>query len=444
MGPEGVPFPVLVLEELEEDVVAEGLAHELTLGDLLERLEEAAGQRDDPRLFALFRVHLEDVLFHGLGQLVLFLDTLDAGRDHDGEGEIRVAGRIGRAEFYPGGLGLARLVHRDPDHGGAVSARPGDIDRGLVARYQPLVGVHPLAADSRDFTRMSKDACDVMLAGGGELVLVLGIEEGVLAALEQGLVHVHAAAVLAEDGLGHEGGVDAVLSGDLLDRGAIGHDHVGHEQGLLVFKVDLMLGGRNLMMAVLDRDAHLLESKDGVPSNVRAPVDRQAVKVAAAVEGLRGALIGKVEVLQFRTHVDSIAHVGNLLEGALQCPARTAFVRGAVRVHDVAEHTRNGAVARPPGDELEGRGVRLGDHVALVDAGKALDGRPVEAHALLQTLVELGWGDVEALEPAQNIGEPELNEADILLFDNLEYILFRFTCQHSLHLSFFIIFPGAI
>jgi hypothetical protein len=47
-----------------------------------------------------------------------------------------------------------------------------------------------------------EDAGDVVLALGGQVVLVVGVVEDVLALLEQGLVAVHDRAVLPKMGLG--------------------------------------------------------------------------------------------------------------------------------------------------------------------------------------------------------------------------------------------------
>jgi len=59
-----------------------------------------------------------------------------------------------------------------------------------------------MVGDGRDLPGVPHDPGDVALGRGGEVVLVLRVEEGVLAALEERLVDMHAAPVLAEDGLG--------------------------------------------------------------------------------------------------------------------------------------------------------------------------------------------------------------------------------------------------
>ena len=66
------------------------------------------------------------------------------------------------------------------------------------------------------------------LAVVGQVPLVVGVEERVAAVREERHVRVHARPVLAEDRLRHEGRVDAVLRGDLLDDQPVGDRVVGH------------------------------------------------------------------------------------------------------------------------------------------------------------------------------------------------------------------------
>ena len=111
-------------------------------------------------------------------------------------------------------------------------------------------------------------------------------EEGVVVAAEQRLVHVHAAAVLAVQRLGHEGGVHAVVGRDLLDDQAADHDAVGHDQGLVVVRVDLVLRGGDLVVRGLHGDAEPVEGAHGLLAQVVAQVGGQHVEVAALVDEL--------------------------------------------------------------------------------------------------------------------------------------------------------------
>ena len=73
--------------------------------------------------------------------------------------------------------------------------------------------------------------------------------------------------------------VGAVLAGDFLDREAERRDRVGHRQRVGVLELDLVLGGRDLVMRGLDRDPHLLEVLDRATAEIRRGVERCEVEV---------------------------------------------------------------------------------------------------------------------------------------------------------------------
>jgi len=127
------------------------------------------------------------------------------------------------------------------------------------------------------------------------------------------------------------------------------------------------------MVAVLHIYAHGIQGKDGVPAQVGGIVGSGQVEVSAAVLGLRAMLILEVEELQI----------------SLQDVPGVTLVGAAVGIQDVAEHPGHGVLLLPPGDELEGGGIGLGDHVGFVDAGKALDGGAFKAHALGESPFQL-------------------------------------------------------
>ena len=91
-------------------------------------------------------------------------------------------------------------------------------------------------------------------------------------AVEQALVGVHAGAVDAEDRLGHEGRVQAVVLRDLLDHEAEGDDVVGGGHGVGVLEVDLVLARRHLVVRRLDLEPHRLEHLDDVAPRLLAEV----------------------------------------------------------------------------------------------------------------------------------------------------------------------------
>ena len=62
-------------------------------------------------------------------------------------------------------------------------------------------------------------------------------------------------------------------------------------------------------------------------------------------------------------------------------------------------------------------------HVAVLDACKPVDGRPVESDALFERRVYIRWGNGYILEISQNVDEPKTEKADIALLDLLDDIL---------------------
>lgn len=73
-----------------------------------------------------------------------------------------------------------------------------------------------------------------------------------------------------------------------------------------------------------------------------------------------------------------------------------------------------------PGQDLERGGIREGQHVRLVGRGEALNGGTVETNALFKRDLEVLRADSEALEPAEHVGEPQADEADVALLDGAQ------------------------
>ena len=265
---------------------------------------------------------------------------------------------------------------------------------------------------------------DVALALVGEMVGVSGIEHDISLAREEGLMHMHAAAVLAEDGFGHEAGVVAVPSGDLLDCDLVSHDRIGHGQCIFVAQVDLMLGWSNLMVAVFYIYAHGVQSQDGVPPQIRGIVRRGQVEVSSAVQYLRAVLGFEIEELQLRADQEAVAFILEPGQVSLQDVSGISLVGAAVGILDVAEHPGYRVFLLPPGNELEGGGIGLGHHIRFVDAGKALDGGAVEAHALGECSLQLGGIDGEALGNTQDISKPNSDKSNIVFVYCLKDLIF--------------------
>ena len=115
LGAVALPLDLLVLDQGLEHRIPKGLAQELALLGYQNGLVEVLGKLADAQLCPLLLAHLVDVAVHHGGQLVVVDDALQARRQHAGEGQVGVAGRIRGPELDAGGLLLPRLVFRHPD-----------------------------------------------------------------------------------------------------------------------------------------------------------------------------------------------------------------------------------------------------------------------------------------------------------------------------------------
>jgi len=230
-------------------------------------------------------------------------------------------------------------------------------------------------------------------------------------------MHVHPAAVDAVQRLGHERRVQAVVGGDLLDDEPADHDAVGHDQGLGVVRVDLVLRRGDLVVRGFHGDVEPVEDAHRLLAQVVAEVGGQDVEVAALVGELGAFPVLEVEVLEFGADVELEAHVGGPLELAAQDPAWVALVRPIVAVEDVAEDERRPFVALGPGHHLEGRPVGHRDDVRFLDLGVTGDRRAVEGGAALEDGVKLAVGDLDHLEVPEDVREPQLDVLHVLVGD---------------------------
>ena len=67
--------------------------------------------------------------------------------------------------------------------------------------------------------------------------------------------------------------------------------------------------------------------------------------------------------------------------------------------------------------QLERVRIRHGEDVGLLDPGEALDRGAVERHPVGEGVLQLGRGDGEALEVAEDVGEPQAHESHAALLD---------------------------
>ncbi|GBE36085.1 hypothetical protein BMS3Bbin07_00224 [bacterium BMS3Bbin07] len=219
---------------------------------------------------------------------------------------------------------------------------------------------------------MGKETGGVLFCSIGQIVPVIWVKEGIALSPEEGLVCMHAAAVLAKKRFWHERGVYSVLPCNLLDRYPVSHHRVCHGECVSIPEVYLMLRMGHLMMRILDPDIHRLKGKDGLPSQVLGSIHR-IVKVTAGIKYLGRFLGSEIEELKLRTEIKRVTLFTCLLDIPSKDIPGISLVWSPVRLVDVTEHTCNGLFLRPPGQEDKCCGVWTGNHIALINTGKTLD-----------------------------------------------------------------------
>ena len=78
---------------------------------------------------------------------------------------------------------------------------------------------------------------------------------------------------LIEDGLGHKGGMEAMLVGDGLHHQFKGHNIVGSAKGVVITEVDFMLAACHLMVGGFDLKPHILKGQANIPAGFLTAVD---------------------------------------------------------------------------------------------------------------------------------------------------------------------------
>ena len=185
-------------------------------------------------------------------------------------------------------------------------------------------------------------------------------------------------------------------------------------------QVDLLLARCVLVEAVLDGNAERLERADRLLAQLAGHVARGEIEVAALIDRhrrLAGNQRLEVEELDVRRDVERQTVVVGLLHVTAQHLSRVALEGRAVEVVDVAEDPCLRRLGVAPRQQLERVGVGHRQHVGFLHAREPVDRRPVEGHAVLECVLQLGRRDGETLERAQHVGEPEAHEPDAAFFD---------------------------
>ena len=141
----------------------------------------------------------------------------------------------------------------------------------------------------------------------------------------------------------------------------------------------------------------------------RSPVRSAAIRSKYEPEsrgssGSLGLPEREVEVLHLGRHEEAEAPLAGVLQRAAQHVAGVTLERAAVEVEDVAEHPGGHGRRRcARGSSWKVLGSGMASTSRLLDPAEAVDGRPVEGHALLQGVLELGGRDVEVLGRAEDV-----------------------------------------
>ena len=382
----------------------------------------------------------------------LVLDAVKASHEQGGEGEVGVGKRIGEADFDA--LGLRALAEGDAARSGPVAGRVGQQDGGFKARHQTLVGVGGRVGEGVDGLGVLDDAADVVKAFHRQTGIFVARKER-LAVFPDRLVAVHARAVIAINGLGHEGCGLAVGLGDLLDAILVEQDVIGSGDHRRELDAEFVLGRGHFVVVLFDNDAHGGEGFEHFTADVLGAIDggnrevtlleRDVVAgVAAFVIGVRiGAefggvdletdLVGRGRVLHvvkqeefgLGTETDEITDAGGLDErfGLLGDRARVAIV-GLVGggLENVAVH----AQGRRREERIDIGRIVVGhqDHVGFVDGFPASDRGTVEHDAFFEHFgVDDRCVHGDMLKLAAQVGEAKVNVFDAFVLDLVHKIV---------------------
>ena len=140
--------------------------------------------------------------------------------------------------------------------------------------------------------------------------------------------------------------------------------------------------------------------------------------------GVDGIGVGEVEVLDLRGGEEGEALVPGPVEGPAQHVAGVSPRTGVPSRLKMSQNTRaTGASSGCQGRIWNVFGSGRASTSLSWTRREAVDGRPVEGHALLEGVLELGRGDAERLGGAEHVGEPELHEADGPLLDRPQHVV---------------------
>ena len=267
-------------------------------------------------------------------------------RADGGHGQVRVGGGVAEADLHPRGRAAFR---RHPHHGAAVIQAPVDQPGRQRVRAKPLVRVDRGVQQRAERGRVPQHAADRVPADRRQAVRSGGIAEHVAAALVvDRYVHVKPGAALVVERLGHEGGHQVTVPGDLLHGGLEPERAVRRVDELRVTEVDLELARRELVV----RRRH---PQAGVPE-LPEHVQQQPLRIALAADHVDVPQL--VRVTPPAPGAVLLAHEEFQLGAADQLVAEAGHPIGHPPHHGTRRLRRGRAVGRAGVAEAPG-GVRL-------------------------------------------------------------------------------------
>uniref|UniRef100_A0A0N4ZEB3 NAD-specific glutamate dehydrogenase n=1 Tax=Parastrongyloides trichosuri TaxID=131310 RepID=A0A0N4ZEB3_PARTI len=436
-----------------DEVIAHHAAGLQELAVLVQRFQRLVQRGADLRNQLLFfRRQVVQVLVARCARVDLVLDAVQAGHHQRGEGQVAGLDRIREAHFDAACL---RVGHpRDAARSRTVAGRVGQHHRCFVARHQALVAVGARVGEGVDGLGVLEDAADVPQRHLAQAaVAVTGEQVG--AALGQRLVHVHAAAVVADDRLGHEGDGLAVAVRHVLDdvlhaQQFVGLLHQGAELG-----ADLALaGGGHFVVLHFHFDADLFQGLAHFSAKVVQGVGRRNGEVAAlharTVTAVGAVVLGaavpcrffridleegvahfigeadRIEDEEFRLRAEERGFGDARGLQVRLCALGDAARATAIRLHggrieDVAaDHDGRIGVERV---DVGAGGIRQQHHVRFGDALPAGDRAAIEHLAFFkQRRLDDADREGHVLLDTAHVDKTQVDELDLVVLDQLFYV----------------------
>ena len=302
---------------------------------------------------------------------------------------------------------------------------------------------------------MLQQATDVPAGSLGKVGVGAFAEEERLVVVPEALVHVHAAAVVGEDRLGHEGGRFAILLGDVAHHVLVDHHVVSCADQFGKFDAELVLGRGHFVVLLLDRNPEGSHGEEHLAADVLQSVVGSNWEIAllqqdliSEVAALLDAIdvpggLGRIHLVEAATITTLVAHIiedeefrfrteiglgrdagaGQVIERLLGQGARAAAVGlAAAGLLDRADQAE-GLVA-VKGVDPGGIRIRHHRHVRLVDGFPTADRGTVERHAVGEgAFIDQIVADREVLPFAVQVDEFQIDQFDSLVLDLTENVV---------------------